>query len=62
MRGADTGDAQQARQRSESDRISAELGAKLLAGWTMLDAYCPRCPSATGDRQPVSSRLEYRGT
>eukprot|EP00208_Stichococcus_sp_RCC1054_P005578 CAMPEP_0206135772 /NCGR_PEP_ID=MMETSP1473-20131121/1039_1 /ASSEMBLY_ACC=CAM_ASM_001109 /TAXON_ID=1461547 /ORGANISM="Stichococcus sp, Strain RCC1054" /LENGTH=435 /DNA_ID=CAMNT_0053527855 /DNA_START=204 /DNA_END=1511 /DNA_ORIENTATION=+ len=39
----DTGDAQQARQRSESDRISAELGAKLLAGWTMLDAYCPRC-------------------
>ena len=27
----------------ESDRISEDLGARLLQGWAMLDVYCPRC-------------------
>jgi hypothetical protein len=31
---------------AESDRISEALGARLLQGWAMLDAYCPRCDDA----------------
>ncbi len=35
--------AERAAREAESDRISAALGAKLLAGWAMLASYCPRC-------------------
>ncbi|KAJ3081890.1 hypothetical protein HDU99_004312 [Rhizoclosmatium hyalinum] len=28
---------------TESDRVSALMGQKLLAGWTMLSATCPKC-------------------
>lgn len=34
--------AERAERAAEADRVSAALGAKLLAGWAMLDVYCPR--------------------